>query len=573
MSDALDTTVPVRAETFYSEDQERAPNGKWTTGAGGSVVAYHGTVASVLDKIKREGIKVGGKRTFDDPKHDPWGGLTGAVLYGDERGRSVFVANTKQTAMWYARQHGRGKPVVLELRIPKGEWKSFHKDSEHKGRGAAYSTHAIKPGWIVGAYDYSRSVGVVPRKFAVDDDMESAWVVLLVDEKAEADQQFAGKSALKVPATDVSSELRSAFLDAYQAGADAVAAARGAEAAVGSAADAAAAYADERAGALITGIDETTLSRVEGIIASGVQAGQSDTEVADRLTYLFGEDRANLIARNEMATAWNLGVVNALKDAGEEYVYVSDPDECDQDICDVDGEFWTLEEAEAEPLGHVNCGRDFRPCTSDELAELAAEESDTAAEEAASAEGGVRFYSEAQPRVAAGEPGGGEWGDGGAAAGIATAHLSEKAVRAKDNAKLNDTEIQRWGERNEDGVVALVGKGETSKLADPLDVRVTLGNARHGVEVKSLFTNTNDKITTRGPALEAKLQAGRDENRRLHTVVFDERSAYVGKGAVPNLYSGHRIYYHAGVGSFRLGSMTPVRDGAHLRQLMGKRRP
>jgi hypothetical protein len=69
---------------------------------------------------------------------------------------------------------------------------------------------------------------------------------------------------------------------------------------------------------------------------------------------VFGETRADLIARTETSTAFNLGTIQALKDAGEDYVVVSDPDECGEDVCDVDGETWTIEEAEAEPIGHPN---------------------------------------------------------------------------------------------------------------------------------------------------------------------------------------------------------------------------
>jgi hypothetical protein len=228
--------------------------------------------------------------------------------------------------------------------------------------------------------------------------------------EAFLNEQFKGKSnALKVNSPSVSQELKDAFLEAYGAGADAVAAARGVEAAVGNAAEAAAAYADDRAGNLITDIDATTEERVQGIIASGVQAGLSDNEIADQLEPLFGQDRADLIARTEMSTAWNNGVISALKDAGEEYVAVSDGDS-DEECANADGEYWTIEEAEANPLEHPNCVRDFRPLTEDELAEVRADEGDDTAAEVTGAEGGEqlgmmqlviepeRFYSEDELR-------------------------------------------------------------------------------------------------------------------------------------------------------------------------------
>jgi hypothetical protein len=193
--------------------------------------------------------------------------------------------------------------------------------------------------------------------------------------------RFAARSkpALSVGARDLGVDFRGIFADAYRAAGDALSAARGADVALGSAADAAAAYADERAGSLITDIDATTAERVQGIIASAVQDGQNVDEVQSRLDTLFGSDRAEMIARTEMGTAWNIGVVNALKDAGEEYVVVSDGD-YDEECQNADGETWTLEEAEANPLEHPNCERQFRPLTAEELADARAEEGDEEAQ-------------------------------------------------------------------------------------------------------------------------------------------------------------------------------------------------
>jgi hypothetical protein len=178
--------------------------------------------------------------------------------------------------------------------------------------------------------------------------------------------------ALEAP--DIADELATIYGEGFNSAAEALAAARGTEIALSNAQDRAAAYADDRAGRAIVGIDDTTESRVQGIIASGVQAGESDSEVADRLGALFGEDRADTIARTEMQTAWNMGTLGALKDAGEEYVAKYDADECGQEICDTTGDIVTIEEAEADPLCHPNGSLEFRPLTADELAEVLAEE-------------------------------------------------------------------------------------------------------------------------------------------------------------------------------------------------------
>src|ERR1035437_6087777 len=219
----------------------------------------------------------------------------------------------------------------------------------------------------------------------------------------EAGEQFEERPKLAGPgvrASDVSSELATLFRAAgLRAGAP-LASLRGPDAALRGAARAAAAYGETRGGDLITDIDSTTQDRVQEIIANGVRDSLSDKEVADKLTPLFGGDRADLIARTEMATAWNLGVVNTLKDAGEEYVFVTDGDS-DEECQNADGEIWTLEEAEANPLEHPNCVREFRPLTSDELAEVQAEEGTPDSEGFAARLAALEraaFYSEDQPR-------------------------------------------------------------------------------------------------------------------------------------------------------------------------------
>lgn len=227
----------------------------------------------------------------------------------------------------------------------------------------------------------------------------------------------AAKPAVSVAfADDFGRDLASVFETAYRAAGATAADLRGTQTALGNATSHAEAYARERGSTMITDIDETTLERTQDIIGRGVAGNLSDQQVSDRLATLYGDVRADLIARTEIATAFNLGTVQALKDAGEEYVYVSDPDECGEDVCDVDGQIWTLEEAEAEPIGHPNCGRDFRPLTEDELAEIRAEEAEPEAEGVggfAALEDRIaaleqRFYSEDQPR---GEDG--KWTSGG----------------------------------------------------------------------------------------------------------------------------------------------------------------
>lgn len=170
---------------IFDPNQQRAPDGKWTS-TGGSVVTYHGTVQSALKKIKKEGLTLkGNPRTFKEDKSQrgPSGGLK---LYEDKRGHAVFVANRWQTAAWYARQHGGGTPVVLEIHVPKNEFKNFYRDSAHQGRGAAVTFKKIPSAWIKKASRYDPWAGLEPIKFEVDDEQpEIFYAVILVDDVEE----------------------------------------------------------------------------------------------------------------------------------------------------------------------------------------------------------------------------------------------------------------------------------------------------------------------------------------------------------------------------------------------------
>ena len=76
------------------------------------------------------------------------------------------------------------------------------------------------------------------------------------------------------------------------------------------------------------------------------------------------------------------------------------------------------------------------------------------------------------------------------------------------------------------------------------------------VEVKTLIDNTNDKITMHPESRERKLEAAKVDKLRPYTVVVDKR------GPSP------KFYYAKGVGSFRLGSMTPVGSMRELRGVL-----
>lgn len=117
------------------------------------------------------------------------------------------------------------------------------------------------------------------------------------------------------------------------------------------------------AGVRIKGISETTRTRVVDIVRQGIADGLSAAQLGDRLetaSGLFDELRAETIARTETATVLNEAAVAQYREFGVDRVQVVDGDE-DEACADADGEVWTLERAESEPIAHPNCVRTFTP--------------------------------------------------------------------------------------------------------------------------------------------------------------------------------------------------------------------
>jgi hypothetical protein len=134
-------------------------------------------------------------------------------------------------------------------------------------------------------------------------------------------------------------------------------------------------------------IAETTREGANALLRDALDEGWSFQDFASRLVEagLFDEDRAELIARNEIALAMAGGKASSFREADLEYVVLLDEDGCGEDVCDVDGDVVTVDEYEANPLGHPNCTRDARPATREEIAEagFAEDEEDSDAANAA----------------------------------------------------------------------------------------------------------------------------------------------------------------------------------------------
>ncbi|GEO26680.1 hypothetical protein AAC03nite_24650 [Alicyclobacillus acidoterrestris] len=113
-------------------------------------------------------------------------------------------------------------------------------------------------------------------------------------------------------------------------------------------------------------IDEDTRKALQKWLHEQLKAGLTWQEIADELDMQGGQIgfpymsdwRARRIARTEAAFAYNRGQFASLRDAGIGKVEVIDGTQ--DDICaTVNHKIWTLEEAEANPLGHPHCSRHF----------------------------------------------------------------------------------------------------------------------------------------------------------------------------------------------------------------------
>lgn len=121
----------------------------------------------------------------------------------------------------------------------------------------------------------------------------------------------------------------------------------------------------------VTGINETTRSALAATLADGQARGYTARQIADGVPAdgypgvagVFEQARgyrAEMIAATETALAYNLSSTAAYRDGGMEQVEVSDGDG-DDECAAADGQVWTLDEAEANPLQHPNCRRQFLP--------------------------------------------------------------------------------------------------------------------------------------------------------------------------------------------------------------------
>jgi len=127
-----------------------------------------------------------------------------------------------------------------------------------------------------------------------------------------------------------------------------------------------------------------------------------------------------------------------------------------------------------------------------------------------------------------------------------------RSERAKRTHKPSTKEKQRRGEAEQARLAKVIG-GRDEGDNKPFDVIV----GRHGIEVKTVMDNNNDKITVHPSSRRRKEAEAKRRGLKMHTVAIDVRGGR------------RKYYYREGVGAFRLRSMRKV-TVAELKKLLSE---
>lgn len=164
--------------------------------------------------------------------------------------------------------------------------------------------------------------------------------------------------------------------------------------------------------------------------------------------------------------------------------------------------------------------------------------------------------------------------------------LSKSEV-AKANSKRVGKDVQRYSEeRNEADIAQQLGR--TAKAMDdnlPHDIEWRDRGQLHGIELKTMVDNGNNKITMKRSAMERKAAWEKDRDGIMHTLVIDDSNVIPGSNIVDKAeslnafletgdetgfdFGQRRMFYRRGYGSFRVGGMHEVTGGMReLRALL-----
>ena len=129
--------------------------------------------------------------------------------------------------------------------------------------------------------------------------------------------------------------------------------------------------------------------------------------------------------------------------------------------------------------------------------------------------------------------------------------MTHKAALARANYSGGDKHQQDIAEKMENHLATELGMKKSANNK-PFD----LFGSKYAVEVKTLVSNTNDKITMNKSAIARKDAFVKETGLKPYTVVVDAR------GTEP------KYFVRAGYGSFRIGSMTPASTASGIRSIM-----
>ncbi len=191
-------------------------------------------------------------------------------------------------------------------------------------------------------------------------------------------------------------------------------------------------------------------------------------------------------------------------------------------------------------------------------------------------------YNPDEPRNAQGE-----WATGGGSrteshsAPVPEQKPGTRAERAKAAHVMVDKTIQRYAEEHNEPRFAEAVGGESYRDSEPVDVGIRAGGrVAHGLELKTMVSNSNNKITMKSSAMEKKKAWQEQTGAAFHTVVLDDQNVFQAKGQIDDHTPGtqgyadlhdaskRQIYYKRGAGSFRVNGMHPVADHAELLRLL-----
>jgi SPP1 gp7 family putative phage head morphogenesis protein len=114
-------------------------------------------------------------------------------------------------------------------------------------------------------------------------------------------------------------------------------------------------------------ISDSTREMIKDYVIAAIKEGASPYEIEQGIKqhYAFSDARAETIARTETGFAYNRGAIAGYRQAGVTQVEVIDGED-DEECAAANGQIWSLDEAEADPLAHPNCTRAFLPIMPEE---------------------------------------------------------------------------------------------------------------------------------------------------------------------------------------------------------------